>query len=100
MINGTRIKADFPIFKRLIHNKPIVYLDSTASSLKPQIVIDAINDYYNKYSVNIFRGVYNLSEEATAKYEEARVKITKFIVVIRNDASVFSITHNLTPILY
>lgn len=79
MINGTRIKADFPIFKRLIHNKPIVYLDSTASSLKPQVVIDAINDYYNKYSVNIFRGVYNLSEEATAKYEEARIKVTKFI---------------------
>lgn len=79
MFDATKIKADFPIFKRMINGKPIVYLDSTASSLKPQIVIDAINDYYTKYSVNIFRGVYTLSEEATAKYEEARLKISKFI---------------------
>jgi len=79
MFDPVQIKKDFPIFKRLINGKPIVYLDSTASSLKPQKVLDAINEYYTKYSVNIFRGVYKLSEEATAKYEQARAKIAKFI---------------------
>jgi len=79
MINATKIKSDFPLFKRLINGKSIVYLDSTASSLKPQQVIEAINEYYTRYSVNIFRGVYDLSEEATVNYEEVRVKVAKFI---------------------
>jgi cysteine desulfurase/selenocysteine lyase len=75
----TDIRADFPLLKRTIRDKRIVYLDSTASSLKPQSVIDAINEYYTQYSVNIFRGVYKLSEEATAKYEESREIIGEFI---------------------
>lgn len=79
MLDLLQIKKDFPIFKRHINGKPIIYLDSTASSLKPQKVLDAINEYYTKFSVNIFRGVYKLSEEATAKYEQARAKIAKFI---------------------
>lgn len=79
MFDISKIRKDFPIFKRLINKKPIVFLDSTASSLKPQKVLDAINEYYTKYSVNIFRGVYKLSEEATSKYEEAREKVAKFI---------------------
>jgi len=79
MFDVYKIRKDFPIFKRLINKKPIVFLDSTASSLKPQKVLDAINEYYTKYSVNIFRGVYKLSEEATGKYEQARKKVAKFI---------------------
>jgi cysteine desulfurase/selenocysteine lyase len=78
-MNSLTVKKDFPIFKRKINKKPIVYLDSTASSLKPSSVIKAINDYYTKYSVNIFRGVYTLSEEATRYYEEARASIADFI---------------------
>jgi len=53
-MNIQKIKSDFPIFKRLINKKPIIYLDSTASSLKPKEVIDAISAYYTEYSVNIF----------------------------------------------
>jgi len=78
-MNIPSVKKDFPIFKRKINKKPIIYLDSSASSLKPQSVVDAINDYYTRFSVNIFRGVYTLSEEATARYEEARNETASFI---------------------
>lgn len=74
-----RIRSDFPLLKRRIHGKPIVYLDSTASSLKPQSVIDAVNEYYTQYSVNIARGIYTLSVKATEEYERAREKVAKFI---------------------
>ena len=69
-------KKDFPIFT---HKPGLVYLDSTATSLKPQSVIDAINGYYTHYSANVFRGIYKISEEATANYEESRVKVSTFI---------------------
>ncbi|MCL4338701.1 cysteine desulfurase [Patescibacteria group bacterium] len=79
MFDLKKVKKDFPIFDRLINGKRIVYLDSTASTLKPRKVISALNDYYTRYSVNIFRGLYTLSEEATAEYEKARQKIARFI---------------------
>ena len=72
----SKFKKDFPIFAS---QAKLVYLDSTATSLKPQRVINALNDYYTKYTANVFRGVYKLSEEATQKYEQAREKIAKFI---------------------
>lgn len=79
MIDPKKIKKDFPLFKRMIHGKPIVYLDSTATSLKPQCVIDAVNTYYKKCTANVFRGIYTLSEEATAGYEGGRAVIAQFI---------------------
>ena len=79
MFDPQEIKKDFPVFQRLINGKPIIYLDSAASSLKPRLLIDKLNDYYGKYPVNVFRGIYALSEEATAEYEQARGKIAKFI---------------------
>ncbi|OGG15166.1 hypothetical protein A2773_04730 [Candidatus Gottesmanbacteria bacterium RIFCSPHIGHO2_01_FULL_39_10] len=87
--NPADIKKDFPIFKRQINGKPIIYLDSTASSLKPQQVLDAISDYYTQYPVNIFRGLYTLSEEATAKYEEVREKVARFIGADNGNTVVF-----------
>ncbi len=76
MLNPQQIKADFPIFK----NQPgLIYLDSTATSLKPQPVIDKENEYYQKYSANIFRGIYKISETATSQYENSREKIAHFI---------------------
>ncbi|MCF7927296.1 MAG: SufS family cysteine desulfurase [Candidatus Izimaplasma sp.] len=69
------IKKDFPILK----DKTLVYLDTSASSLKPNNVIDKINEYYKEYGVNVHRGVYNLSYVATSKYEKAREKIASFI---------------------
>lgn len=70
------VKNDFPLFK---NNKNIVYLDSAASSIKPKCVIDAIDDYYNNYCVNVNRGVYGLSYKATDLYEETRKRVAKFI---------------------
>jgi len=72
-----KIREDFPILKRQIHGKPLVYFDNAATSQTPQIVIDAIVDYYSNYNANIHRGVHTLSQEATDKYEQARIKIQK-----------------------
>lgn len=75
-----RIRADFPILKREVHPGVLLaYLDSTASSQKPESVIQAMDDYYRKSNANIHRGIHVLAEEATALYEEARVKIARFI---------------------
>ncbi|WP_375240289.1 aminotransferase class V-fold PLP-dependent enzyme [Polaribacter sp.] len=75
MINVDKIREDFPILKRTVHGKPLVYFDNAATSQTPQVVIDTIVDYYSNYNANIHRGVHTLSQEATDKYEEARVKI-------------------------
>ena len=75
MLNVDKIREDFPILKRTVHGKPLVYFDNAATSQTPQIVIDAIVDYYSNYNSNIHRGVHTLSQEATDKYEEARIKI-------------------------
>jgi cysteine desulfurase/selenocysteine lyase len=77
MFNVDKIREDFPILKRTIHGKPLVYFDNAATSQTPQIVIDAIVDYYSNYNANIHRGVHTLSQEATDKYEQARIKIQK-----------------------
>src|SRR5580700_6490954 len=74
-----RIRAEFPILKERPHGKPLVFLDSAASSQKPIQVIDAMDDYYRRYHANIHRGVYHISELATEAYEEARRKVAHFI---------------------
>lgn len=79
MVNAKLIQKDFPQLKRKIHGKPIVYLDSTATSLKPQSVIDKMNEYYTRYTANVFRGIYTTSEEATSEYEKTRKKVARFI---------------------
>ncbi len=80
MTNETwNYKKDFPILNQLIHGKPLVFLDSAASSQKPQCVIDALVKYYQHDHANIHRGVYELSVRATRCYEEARITIQKFI---------------------
>jgi cysteine desulfurase/selenocysteine lyase len=75
MINVEKIRKDFPILKRTVNGKPLVYFDNAATSQTPQSVIDTIVDYYSNYNANIHRGVHALSQEATDKYEEARNKI-------------------------
>ncbi len=72
-------KADFPILQREVNGKPLVYLDSAATSQKPRVVLDALDDYYQRYNANVHRGIYRLAEEATAGYEGARKKIADFI---------------------
>ncbi len=71
------IRKDFPILDQKIHGRPLVYLDNAATSQTPQVVIDAIVEYYQNYNANIHRGVHTLSQIATDKYEEARIKIQK-----------------------
>lgn len=73
---GSPWKKDFPIFA----NRPkTVYLDSAATSQKPQVVIDTVTDFYTRHNANVHRGIYTLSEEATALYEGVREKVAKFI---------------------
>jgi cysteine desulfurase/selenocysteine lyase len=90
MLNISQIKKDFPVLHRKIRGKPISYLDSAASSLKPRQVILAQDEYYKKFGVNIFRGIYKLSQEATAKYEEARKLVADFFGVADEKEIVFA----------
>lgn len=74
-----KVRAEFPILSRKIHGKPLVYLDSAATTQKPQAVIDALIHYYTDENSNIHRGVHTLSEEATASYEESRATVQRFL---------------------
>ena len=78
-LNAEVVRADFPILGRRINGKPMVYLDSAATSQKPAAVIDVMDDYYRRYNANPHRGVYTISEEATAAYEGARQRVARFI---------------------
>ena len=69
------VREDFPILKREVNGKPLVYLDNAATSQTPKQVIDVIVDYYSSYNANIHRGVHTLSQQATDAYERARKKI-------------------------
>jgi cysteine desulfurase / selenocysteine lyase len=74
-----RVRRDFPILAERIHGKPLVYLDSANTSQKPQVVLDAMDDYYRHANANIHRATHLLSERATALYEGARAKAAAFI---------------------
>jgi cysteine desulfurase / selenocysteine lyase len=74
-----RIRKDFPILERTAHGKPLVYLDSANTSQKPRQVIDAVTDYYERHNANLYRAVYELAEEATAAFEDARARLARFI---------------------
>ena len=79
MKDAEKIKKDFPIFRRKINGKSIVYLDSSSTSQKPLQVINAMNDFYFSRNANIHRGIYKLSEEATLEFEKSHDTISKFI---------------------
>jgi cysteine desulfurase/selenocysteine lyase len=74
-----RIRKDFPILHQEVHGRPLVYLDSAATSQKPQVVLDALADYYARDNANVHRGVHQLSERATDAYEGARARIQRFL---------------------
>ena len=73
------VRKDFPLLARTVHNHPIVYLDSASSSLQPRQVLAAMEQYYETCHANVHRGVYTTAEEATARYEGARVAVGRFI---------------------
>ena len=78
-IDVEKVRADFPILKRKVHGRRLVYLDSAATAQKPKAVIDALVDYYSRYNSNVHRSVHTLGEEATAAYEGSREKAAKFV---------------------
>jgi cysteine desulfurase/selenocysteine lyase len=88
------IRAQFPILQTTKGGLPLVYLDTAATSQKPLAVIEAMNDYYRRYNANVHRGVYALSEEATAAYEGARAMAARFIGAAMPEEIVF--TRNTT----
>ena len=86
----SKIKKDFPIFQRLINGKELTYLDSGATSQKPNIVIDSMSEVYKQNNANVHRGTYVLSSETTTKYEDVRNKFKKFIKENSPDEIVFT----------
>lgn len=78
-LDVARIRADFPILSRTVGDKPLVYLDSAATSQKPRQVIDAESEFYANHNANAHRGLYMLAEEATELYEGARAKLARFV---------------------
>jgi len=97
MLDIKKIREDFPILKREVNGKPLVYLDNAATSQTPQQVIDVIVDYYQNYNANIHRGVHTLSQEATDKYEQARIKIQKHFNAAKSYEIIFTsgTTHSI-----
>src|SRR5207248_9174994 len=80
LLDTEAIRKDFPILDRQVHDgQKLVYLDNAATSQKPRQVLDALNEYYERYNANVHRGVHVLAEEATALYEGARDKVATFI---------------------
>ena len=78
-IDLAAIRSEFPLLKRQINGKRLVYVDSAATSQKPQSVLDAMDNYYTTQNANVHRGVYTLAEEATSAFESARERTAKFI---------------------
>jgi cysteine desulfurase / selenocysteine lyase len=83
------IRAEFPILERTVRGKPLVYLDNAATSQKPRFVLHAISEYYEKENANIHRGVHYLSEKATADYENARVRVQRFLNAAKSSEIIF-----------
>ncbi|NER17046.1 aminotransferase class V-fold PLP-dependent enzyme [Spongiivirga citrea] len=97
MIDVQKIRNDFPILRREVNGKPLVYFDNAATSQTPQQVIDVIVDYYSNYNANIHRGVHALSQEATDAYEQARIKIQKHFNAAKAHEIIFTsgTTHSI-----
>ncbi len=78
-LDPVALRRDFPILRQEINGHPLIYLDSASSSQKPQVVIDAVADYYRDYNANVHRGIYTIGEKATAAYERSRAQVARFI---------------------
>ena len=94
---GAAVRADFPVFEQRFHGKRLAYLDSAASAQKPGQVLDAMRDFYETSYANVHRGVYALSERATAGYEGAREKVAAFVSAPSTREIIF--TRNATEAL-
>ena len=101
-LNVLEIRKDFPILERKINGKQLVYFDNAATSQTPQQVIDVISDYYSIYNANIHRGVHQLSQEATDKYEGARQTIQKHFNAKHSHEIIFTsgTTHSINIVAH
>jgi len=84
------IRADFPILSRKVYNMPLVYLDNGATTQKPQVVMDALNEVYTTYNANIHRGVHLLSDMSSEAYENARESVRSFINAGKREEVIFT----------
>ena len=101
----TALRQDFPILQRRINDRPLIYLDSAATSLKPRQVIAAVVHFYEQHCANIHRGVHLLSQEASELYEEARYKVARFvgamdreIIFVRNATEALNLVARCLPL--
>ncbi|MCJ2519449.1 MAG: aminotransferase class V-fold PLP-dependent enzyme, partial [Candidatus Thermoplasmatota archaeon] len=78
-IDVERLREDFPILAREVHGKPLIYLDSAATSQKPIQVIEKIDEYLRSYAANVHRAIYQIGEQATEEFEDAREKVVRLI---------------------
>ena len=85
------IRRQFPALNREVKGKPLVYFDNAATTQKPQVVIDALVNYYSNYNANIHRGIHTLAEEATAAYEGTRDTVKEFINAPSREQIIFFI---------
>jgi cysteine desulfurase/selenocysteine lyase len=84
-IDWAKIRDDFPLLRREVHGKPLIYLDSANTGQKPASVIDTVDDFYRRYNANVSRAVHALGSEATDAYEAARTKLAGFLKVHRDE---------------
>ncbi len=89
LIDVAHLRSDFPTLGTMVRGKPLVYLDNAASTQKPKIVMDTINEFYSEHYSNVHRGVHYLSQKATDLYEEARRKIKRFINAAKEEEIIF-----------
>ena len=89
-VDWAKVREDFPILKRTVHGKPLVYLDSANTSQKPRKVIEAVDSFYREHNANVSRAVHQLSEEATALYEGARTALAGFLGANHRDEIVLT----------
>src|SRR5215213_9518991 len=84
------IRQHFPVLSRQVKGKPLVYFDNAATTQKPQVVIDALVNYYTGYNANIHRGIHTLAEEATAAFEATRDTVKQFIHAASREEIIFT----------
>lgn len=90
MLALNQIRKDFPILHQSIQGKSLIYFDNAATTQKPQVVIDRLNEYYQAYNANIHRGLHHLADKSTAAYEETRKKLAEFIQAPSSDQIIFT----------
>ena len=96
------IREQFPVLKRMVKGKPLVYFDNAATAQKPKAVIEALTEYYEKYNANIHRGIHSLAEEATAAYESTRDTVQQFINAKHREEIIFTrgVTESINLVAY